>query len=88
MGVKKMYDQIPVLVKFQYETDICQFMVPGTDGLEIMSLMLSKKLDWDQGVEQIMSLLEKFVPVQLLPAIEQSYTTASACADLLKGVAY
>lgn len=83
-----MYDEIPVVVRYQQDDVTCQFMVPGADGLEILSLMLSRKMDWDQGVTQLMSILAEFVPPQLLPTIEQSYAAASQCVDILTGVAY
>ena len=79
---------IPVQVFFTKAStgERCAFNVPDGNGLEILSLMLNRKMDWEIGVNQLVALLPEALPAELLQTFVSSMMAAQKCAELLNNV--
>lgn len=79
---------IPVQVFFTKAStgERCAFNVPDGSGLEVLSLMLNRKMDWEIGVKQLTSMLPDVVPQSVAEAFASSMMAAQKCAELLNNV--
>lgn len=82
-----MTDPIPVTVAFPAgQGATCNFTVPGSDGLEVLMIMLRGDIGWVPGVEMLMDLYDNFLDGRVLQVIETNLLNAQKCGAIIQGL--
>lgn len=64
----------------------CAFTVPGTGGLETLSLMLSGKMEWSVGIEQMIKYLPSNMQPEAIDFFTESMALSAECVNVISKV--
>lgn len=64
----------------------CAFTIPGAEGLETLSLMLSGKMEWSDGIKQMLNYLPNDMPPEAIDFFTESMALSYKCVDVISKV--